>query len=144
MLNCLTLCDPMDYSPPGSSVHGILQARIMEWAAIPFSGDLPDPGIKPRSPALQAGSLPSEPLGKPHRADIEISFIFQKYHMVANGAWFLRGWRTFRFKQHLLSTYYVQGTLLDATEDAKIHETVPASQCLWKSLEAMFQYLSRK
>ena len=66
MLNCLTLCDPMDYSPPGSSVHGILQARIMEWAAIPFSGDLPDPGIKPRSPTLQADALTSEPPGKPN------------------------------------------------------------------------------
>ena len=35
--SCLTLCDPMNYSPPGSSVHGILQARILEWVAIPFS-----------------------------------------------------------------------------------------------------------
>ena len=35
--SCLTLCDPMDYSPPGSSVHGILQARVLEWVAIPFS-----------------------------------------------------------------------------------------------------------
>jgi len=35
--SCLTLCNPMDYSPPGSSVHGILQARILEWVAIPFS-----------------------------------------------------------------------------------------------------------
>ena len=34
---CLTLCDPVDCSPPGSSVHGILQARILEWVAIPFS-----------------------------------------------------------------------------------------------------------
>ena len=34
---CLTLCDPMDYSPPGSSVHGILQARILEWVAMPSS-----------------------------------------------------------------------------------------------------------
>ena len=34
---CLTPCDPMDYSLPGSSVHGILQARILEWVAIPFS-----------------------------------------------------------------------------------------------------------
>ena len=40
---------------------GILQARILEWVAISFSGDLPNPGIKPRSPALQADSLPSEP-----------------------------------------------------------------------------------
>ena len=35
--SCLTLCDPMDYSPPGSSVHGILQERIPEWVVIPFS-----------------------------------------------------------------------------------------------------------
>ena len=35
--SCLTLCDPMDCSLPGSSVHGILQARILEWVAIPFS-----------------------------------------------------------------------------------------------------------
>ena len=43
-----TLCDPMDYT-----VHGILQARILEWVAFPFSGDLPNPGIKSRSPTLQ-------------------------------------------------------------------------------------------
>ena len=35
--SCLTLCDPMDYSPPDSSVHGILQTRILEWLAISFS-----------------------------------------------------------------------------------------------------------
>ena len=63
---CLTLCDPMNYSsPPGSSVHGILKARILEWVAIPFSRGLPDPGIELRFPALQADSLPSEPPGKP-------------------------------------------------------------------------------
>ena len=42
----------MDCSLPGVSVHEILQARILEWVAIPFSEDLPDPGIKPRSLAL--------------------------------------------------------------------------------------------
>ena len=46
-------------------VHGILQARIVEWVAIPFSGDLPNLGIKPRSPTLQADALPTEPPGKP-------------------------------------------------------------------------------
>ena len=61
--SCPTLCNPMDCSPPGPSVHGILQARILEWVAIPFSGDLPDSGIAPRSPTLQANSLPSEPPG---------------------------------------------------------------------------------
>ena len=63
--SCLTLYDPMDGSPPGSSVHGILQARIPGWVAIPLSLDLPDPGIEPWSPALQADSLPSELPGKP-------------------------------------------------------------------------------
>ena len=63
--SCLTLCDPVDCSPPGSSVHGILWARIVEWVAIPSPRDLPDPGIKPGSPALEADSLLSEPPGKP-------------------------------------------------------------------------------
>ena len=58
--SCLTLCDPMDCSPPGSSVHGILQERILEWVAISSSRD------RTRSPALQADSLPSEPPGKPY------------------------------------------------------------------------------
>ena len=61
---CLTLCDPVDCSLPGSSIHGILQARILEWVAISFSRDHPNPGIKPGSPALQADALPSEPPGK--------------------------------------------------------------------------------
>ena len=110
---CLTPCDPIDVSPPGSPVPRILQARTLEWVAISFSnarkwkvkvkslshvrllttpctaahqaplsiefsrqeywrvvsfpspGDLPDPGIEPRSPELQADALPSEPPGKP-------------------------------------------------------------------------------
>ena len=52
---CLTLCNPMDCSPPGCSVHGNSQARILEWVAISPPGALPDPGIKPESlvsPAL--------------------------------------------------------------------------------------------
>ena len=61
----LTHCNLTDCSPPGSSVHGILQVRILEWVAIPFSRDLPNPGIKPESPALQVASLLSEPPEKP-------------------------------------------------------------------------------
>ena len=57
--SCPTLCDPMDYT-----VHGILQARILEWVAFPSPGDLPNPGLELRSPALQADSLPAETLGK--------------------------------------------------------------------------------
>ena len=59
--SCLTLYDPKDYNPQGSSVHGILQARILEWVGLPFPSpeDLPGSGIKPRYPAIQADSLPS-------------------------------------------------------------------------------------
>ena len=67
--SCPTLCDPMDCSPPGSSVHGILQARILEWVAMPSSPDLPDPGMEPASPvssAWQADSLPPSHQGSPY------------------------------------------------------------------------------
>ena len=58
--SCLTLCDHIDYGLPGSSVHGISQTKILKWVPFPSPEDLPDPGIEPRSPALQADSLPSE------------------------------------------------------------------------------------
>ena len=59
------LYDPMDGSPPGSSIMGF--SRQEYWSGLPFPspGDLPDPGIKPRSPTLQADTLTSEPPGKP-------------------------------------------------------------------------------
>ena len=57
--SCPTLCDPMDCSPSGSSVHGILQTRILEWVASPSPGDLPDPRTKPASlmPLALAGGF---------------------------------------------------------------------------------------
>ena len=63
--SCPTLRNPMDCSPQVYSIHGILQARILEWVAIPSPEDLSDPGIKPGSPALQADSLPFKPPQKP-------------------------------------------------------------------------------
>ena len=63
--SCLTLCDPMD-----CILHGILQARIPKWVAFPSLGDLLNPGIKPRSSALQADSLPAEPPGKPKNTGV--------------------------------------------------------------------------
>ena len=55
---------PWTVAHSASSVHGILQARLLEWVAIPFPVDLPDPGIESTS-ALQTDSLPSESTGKP-------------------------------------------------------------------------------
>ena len=63
--SCQTLCNPMDCSPPGSSVHGILQAGVLEWLPCPPAGDLPNPGIEPGSATRQADSLLPEPPAKP-------------------------------------------------------------------------------
>ena len=73
-LLCLTLCDPMDCSPPGSSVHGICQARILEWVAISFSRE----SSQPRDPthvSCSAGrSCTAEPPGKPLSDPIYVRF----------------------------------------------------------------------
>ena len=68
--SCPTHCDPIDCSPPGSSVHGIPQERILEWLPFPSPGDLPDSGIKSGSPTLQADYLPSEPPEKPMKITV--------------------------------------------------------------------------
>ena len=62
--SCLTLCDPMDCGPPDSSVHGILQARLL------------DPEIQSGSLPLQADSLPPEPPGKPRKRNKRIKSVF--------------------------------------------------------------------
>ena len=56
----VALCNPMDYT-----VHGVLQARILEWVTFPFSKGSSNPGIEPGSPTLQVDSLSAEPPGKP-------------------------------------------------------------------------------
>ena len=70
--SCSTLCDPMDCSPQGSFVHGIFQAGMLKWIATPSSrgSSWPDPGIEPRSPALQVISLPAEPQERPKNTGV--------------------------------------------------------------------------
>ena len=63
---CPAVCDPVDCSLPGSSVHGILQARILEWVAISFSGRSSPTGIEPAFPALAGRFFTAEPPGKSH------------------------------------------------------------------------------
>ena len=70
--SCLTLCDPLD-----STVHGIPQASGNPF---PSPGDLPNPGIKPRSPALQADSLPAEPQGKPKNTGVGSLSMLKHYY----------------------------------------------------------------
>ena len=65
-------CNPKDYR-----VHGILQARILEWVTFPAPGDFPNPGIEPRSPTLQVDSLPGEQQEKPKKTEVGNLFILQ-------------------------------------------------------------------
>ena len=73
------LCDPMDGSSPGSSVHGISQARILEWFAISLSRGSSNPGTEHRSPALQADSLPAKLQGKPKHFTVYVNQVITSY-----------------------------------------------------------------
>ena len=63
--SCPTLCDPMDCSPPGSPVHGIILARILEWVAISFSGGSSQPKNRTQVFYTAGGLFTAESLGKP-------------------------------------------------------------------------------
>ena len=81
-----TLCDSVDCSPPGSSDHGILWARILQWVVIPFSRGPSQPRIEPGSPALQVDSLMFEPLlkGSPFKYPTPIFLNFILYWGIAD------------------------------------------------------------
>ena len=82
-------CDAIDCNLSGSSVHGILWARILEWFGISSPGDLPDPGIEPGSPVLQADSLPTELQGSPNYR-IAYKIIVMYYRLIMH-------WNQLRF-----------------------------------------------
>ena len=63
------------------------QARILEWVAFPFSRGLPNPGIEPRSPALQADSLPAEPQGKPKNTGVGNLSLLQGIFLTQEPNW---------------------------------------------------------
>ena len=85
MSDCLL---PTDYT-----VHGILQARILEWVTFPSPEDLPNPGIEPRSPALEADSLPAEPQGKPKNTGVGSLSLLQRIFPTQESNWGLLHWR---------------------------------------------------
>lgn len=81
-----TLCDPLNSSPPPSSVHGIFPGKNLEWVAIFSSRDLPDPGVKSTSPASADGFFTTEPLGNPWK----VTLCSPLYHQHADfGAWII-------------------------------------------------------
>ena len=77
--SCLTLCDPMDCSSPGSSVCGILQARILEWVAIPFSRGSSQPRNWTQVSCIAGDALPSGLPGKPNLRYTACSFDTHKF-----------------------------------------------------------------
>ena len=90
--SCPTLCNPMDCSLPGSSVYGILQARILKWVAISSSRDLPDPGIRSASWALAGRFFTSEPPGKTTQ-DLVISYFqFSSVQLLSLAQLFATPW----------------------------------------------------
>ena len=85
MVSCSVVsnfCDPVDSSTPSSSVHSVLQARIMKWVAISFSGDLPDSGTEPRPPELKADFLPTEPPGKSQSSQLRRHWLCPEHCVV--------------------------------------------------------------
>ena len=88
-----TPCNPVDCSLPGPSVHGIFQAKILEWVAIHSPGGLPNPGAKPRPPALQVDSLLSEPPGKPKNTGVGSLSLLQGIFPTQELNWGLLPWR---------------------------------------------------
>jgi len=73
--SCSMVGYPMDYT-----VHGILQARILEWVAFPYNRGSPKPGNEPRYPTLKADSVTAEPPGKPKNARVgSLSFLQQSF-----------------------------------------------------------------
>ena len=81
---CPTLCDTMDYG-----VHGILQARILERRAFPFSRGFANPRIEPRSLALQGDSVLVEPQGKPKNTDVSSLSLLQQIFLTQESNWCL-------------------------------------------------------
>ena len=122
MKSCLTLCDPMDCSLPGFSVHGIFQARVPEWVAFSFSRGSSWPRDRTRSPSLWADALPSEPPGKPKVISNKLTSYF------ISTVFFIQRWQNFEV---LENRYFIWGT-------------VTLKLCNWRPLTFLFFSLNFK
>ena len=119
--SCPTLCDPMDCRLPGSSVHRILQARILEWVVMPFSRGSSQSRIEPRSRALQVDSLLSEPAGKPKNTGVGSLSLLQGIFPTRNrtgvsciACGFFTRWAT---REAQMSVYYGPKDILARNEE---------------------------
>ena len=101
--SCLTLCDPMDCSPPGSSVHGISQARILGGLLFPSPGDLSNLRIKPRSLALAGRFFTTS-------ATWEVLFSFEHGYILLSSHQKIgqEKYEKFHIIYHLLTLYFIE------------------------------------
>ena len=102
-LSHVRLCNPTGYT-----VHGIVQARILEWAAFPFSRQ----SSQPRSPALQADSLPAEPQGKPKNTGVGSLSLLQQIFLTQESDWGLLHCRWILYQLSYQGSPWVGGELL--------------------------------
>ena len=96
--SCQTLCDPIDYRD-----HGILQARILQWVAFPFSRGSSQPRNWTRSPTLKADSLPAEPQGKPENAGVGSLLLLQWIFPTQESNWCLLHYKQILYQPTSLS-----------------------------------------
>ena len=104
-------CNLMDYSPLGSSVHGISQARILEWVAIPSPGDLPNPGMEPVSPTLSGRFFTTAPQGKsrilPKHSQVvsPMGRCCSFWYVISRTVDHFHAWHSYNFLRSLLSRF---------------------------------------
>ena len=104
--SCPTLQDPMDCSLPGSSVHGHSPGKKNRMSCLALlPGGLPNPGMEPRSPTLQADSLPSEPAGKPKNTREGNLSLLQGIYLTQASNWGLLHCRWILYQLRYLGSY---------------------------------------
>ena len=84
---CPTSCNPMDCSPPSPSLWGFSRQEYWSGLPCPPPGDLPNSGIKPRFPTVQADSLPAEPPGKPKNTGVGSLSLLQQIFLTQESSW---------------------------------------------------------
>ena len=118
--SCLTLCNPMNYSLPGSSVHEFSSQEYQSGQPFPSPEDLYNPGIQPRSPALQEDSLPSELPGKPESTGVGSLSLLQIFPTQGSN-WGLLHWRRILYQLSYQRSPTVQeGSLFSTSSTAFI------------------------
>ena len=124
---CPTLCNPMDCSPPGSSVHGDSHQEYWSVLPCPPPGDLRNPGIKPRSLTLQADSLPSDPPGKPKNTGVGSLSFLQIFPTQESNWGFLHCWWMLHLSYQPSPTIFFK-LCFSLVSPARHPDSVPSAQ----------------